>query len=137
MREGCCAVPLSEHEQRVLRQIERQLQQEKGFGRPLRVPADARDAARNAKRAALGFFVGLVALLGSFASSWVVGLVGFVIMLGAAAVFVQCLRRLAHERWGQPSGSDTGPSHDRRGRRPGERKWRPGWAAGQHDDEPS
>jgi len=130
-------VPLSEHEQRVLRQIERQLQQERGFGRSLRVPADAKEAARNAKRGVLGFVVGLVALLASFASSWVVGLIGFLIMLGAATVLVQSVRRLAQEHWGQGAGGSAAPPDDHPKRPSGERKWRPGWTAGQHDDEPS
>lgn len=121
----------------MLRQIERQLQQERGLGRPLRVPADTKEAVRNAKRAALGFVAGLVALLASFASSWVVGLIGFLVMLGAAAVLVQCVRRLAQERWGQGDGGGASPPDDHPRRPSGERKWRPGWTAGQHDDEPS
>ena len=130
-------MPLSEHEQRVLRQIERQLRQERSLGRPLWLPADPEQAARNAKWAALGFFVGLAALLASFASSWVIGLVGFLIMLASAALFVQCLRRLARQRWGQPDPAGADPSANPARRHSGERKWRPGWAGSQHDDEQS
>ena len=131
------ALPLSEHEQRVLRQIERQLQQEKGLARPLRVPANPEEAARKAKWAAGAFVAGLVALLASFASSWVIGLVGFLVMVGAAAVLAQCLRRLAQERWGSPSPPGASSPDSQTGRSRGERKWWPGWAPGQHDDEPN
>ena len=100
-------MPLSEHEQRILHQIERQFHQERGLARSLRVPADSREAARNAKRAAGGFVLGLVALSLSFAFSWVLALVGFVIMLATGVALVQCLRRLVRDRWGG-SGADRG-----------------------------
>ena len=100
-------MPLSEHEQRILHQIERQFHQERGLARSLRVPADSREAARNAKRAAAGFVVGLLALSLSFAFSWVLALVGFVIMLATGVALVQCLRRLVRDRWGG-SGADRG-----------------------------
>jgi hypothetical protein len=105
-------VPLSEHEQRILRQIERQLQHEHWLARFLKAPDDHRSAARNAKRASAGFVLGLLALSLSFASSWVVGLVGFVIMLASAVTLVQCLRRLAQERLSRlhsDHGDKTGP----------------------------
>jgi Protein of unknown function (DUF3040) len=127
-------VPLSENEQRVLRQIERQFQHEHWLARSLRVPEDARHAARNARRASLGFVLGLVALLLSFASSWVVGLIGFVIMLAAGVTLVQSVRRLVEDRWG-PAASPSSPGEgaDAVGGRPGRGvggqggRW---WAAG-------
>ncbi len=99
-------MPLSEHEQRILRQIERQLQQERGLGRALRMPADAREARRNARRASPVFVLGLILLSVSFATYWLVGLVGFLIMLGSAVTVVQSVRRLARERWGSSSGTN-------------------------------
>jgi hypothetical protein len=128
-------VPLSEHEQRILQQIERQFHQERGLARSLRVPADSREAARNAKRAAGGFFLGLLALSLSFAFSWILGLVGFVVMLATGVALVQSLRRLVRDRWGR-SGSDgfgggpevTGPEPwGGRLRRPAGGKW---WSVG-------
>lgn len=124
-------VPLSEHEQRMLRQIERQFQQERGLARPLRMPSDPREANRNAKRAALGFVIGLLALLISFASSWVVGVIGFVAMLASAVVLVQSLRRLAQERWSHPGEQPGAPAEGRTG--PGRQaggRWWPGWGGG-------
>jgi len=97
--EGFTTVPLSDHEQRILRQIERQFQQEHWLARALRVPQERDHAARNAKRASAGFVLGLVALLISFTSSWVVGLIGFVVMLACAATLVQSVRRLARDQF--------------------------------------
>jgi hypothetical protein len=103
-------VPLSEHEQRILRQIERQLQQERGLARSLRMPSDAQEARRNARRSAATFIVGLVLLSISFATYWVVGLVGFLIMLVSAVTLVQSVRRLAREHWGHPLGGQEADS---------------------------
>lgn len=96
--EGLTTVPLSDHEQRILRQIERQFQEQHWFSRSLRVPEEREQAARNAKRAAVGFVLGLVALLISFTSSWVVGLIGFIVMLACAVTLVQSVRRLARDQ---------------------------------------
>ena len=122
-------MPLSEHEQRVLRQIERQFQAERGLARPLRVPADPREASRNAKRAALGFVIGLLALLISFASSWVFGLIGFLAMLASAVVFVQSVRRLVQVHWGHSATPPSSPPEGRQRSGPGGRWW-PGWGGG-------
>lgn len=108
-------MPLSEHEQRVLRQIEHQFQAERGLVRSFEAPTVPADDARSAKRSAAGFVLGLLALLISFASSWVVGVVGFVVMVVCAVSFVQALRRvmaahiprLSPARPGAP-GSSTG-----------------------------
>jgi hypothetical protein len=78
-------LPLSDHEQRMLRQIERQLQHERGLARILRMPAGSREAARNARRASVGFIAGLLLLSIVFSSYWFIGLVGFFIMLISAA----------------------------------------------------
>ena len=105
-------MPLSEHEQRVLRQIERQFDQERGLVRSLGRPTDARHAVRNVRRSIAGLVLGLLALSLSFASSWVVGLIGFVIMLASAMTLVQSLRWLGRERWRQlvtEQGAKGGP----------------------------
>ncbi len=92
-------MPLSEHEQRMLRQIERQFEHEHGLARALRTPVDPHNALRTAKRAALGFLVGLICLLVSFASSWLVGVVGFLTMLVSTVKLVQSVRRLLEDHW--------------------------------------
>ena len=73
-------MPLSDHEQRMLRQIERQLQHERGLARILRMPADSREAARNARRASVAFVAGLLLLSIVFSSYWFIGLVGFILL---------------------------------------------------------
>ncbi|MDQ2725450.1 MAG: DUF3040 domain-containing protein, partial [Actinomycetota bacterium] len=50
--------------------------------------------ARNCKWAMLAFVLGLAVLLASFASSWILGVVGFVIMVVSAIVFTQNLRKM-------------------------------------------
>ncbi len=119
-------MPLSEHEQRILRQIERQFDQPRGLARAIGTPSDARQAVRNARWAAAWFVLGLVALSLSFVFSWVVGLVGFLVMLASALTFVRSVKFLARERlegtagaqgdralrpwWrGHPSRGGTGP----------------------------
>jgi membrane protein implicated in regulation of membrane protease activity len=74
------------------------------------MPTDAQEARRNARRSTAIFVVGLVLLLVSFATYWVVGLVGFVIMLVSAVALVQSVRRLARERWGHPLGGEEASS---------------------------
>jgi hypothetical protein len=96
------AVPLSEDEERILNEIEQ------GFYK--RDPESAkriggttlpRYLARNCRWAFLGFLGGLIILVVSFASSWVLGVVGFVVMTATAIVFVQNLRRMGRHRWQQ------------------------------------
>lgn len=109
-------MPLSEHEQRVLRQIERQFEAERGLARSFEAPSAPADEARSAKRSAAGFVLGLLALLISFASSWVVGVIGFVVMVVCAVRFVQAFRcvlaahiaELSSARPGQARGPARG-----------------------------
>jgi hypothetical protein len=84
----------------------------------LRVPAGSREAVRNAKRAACGFVVGLLALSLSFAFSWVLGLAGFVIMLATGVALVQSLRRLARDRWRRAGAERDGGGPEVVGREP-------------------
>ena len=94
----------------------------------------SREASRNAKRAAVGFVAGLIFLLISFASSWVVGLIGFLVMLASAVVLVQSVRRLVLEHLGRDV-SPPGPQTEEQGR-PGGNKWWPrGSAGGRREDD--
>ena len=95
-------MPLSEDEERILQEIEqgfykRDPQSAKRIG----ATTLSRYLARNCRWSLLGFLAGLVILLVSFASSWVLGLVGFVIMTAAAIVFVHNLRRMGRHGWQQ------------------------------------
>jgi hypothetical protein len=80
------------------------------LARSLRMPGNAHEARRNARRSAVTFIFGLVLLSISFATYWVVGLVGFVIMLVSAVTLVQSVRRLAREHWGHPLGGQEADS---------------------------
>lgn len=88
-------MPLSEDENRILNQIEQRLYAEDPASAE-RISATTlpRYLARNCGWAALGFVAGLVVLLVGFTTSWVLGLLGFVIMVGSAVVFVQNLRMM-------------------------------------------
>jgi predicted outer membrane lipoprotein len=95
-------VPLSEDEERILNEIER------GFYRhdPRSAKRNSgttlpRYLARNCRWALLGFIGGLIILLVSFASSWILGLVGFGVMTAMAIVFVQNMRRMGRHGWQQ------------------------------------
>jgi len=88
-------VPLNEHEERILHEIEQ------GFyahdpESARRIESTTLDAylARNCRWAAVGFVVGLIILLAAFASSWIVGVFGFVIMLASAVMLIQNLRKI-------------------------------------------
>ena len=95
------SVPLSEDEQRILQEIEQQL-----YASDPQLARQAsttvyRHAGRNLKWATLGFFVGLVFMVLTFASSTPLGIVGFLVMLGAALAFERNLRRMGKAGWRQ------------------------------------
>lgn len=98
-------MPLSDEEARLLHQLEQSLAAEDpDFASTLR---GSKQAARNRKVAVasgLGFFVGLVVLFSGalMAQTWL-GVVGFVIMLGTAYLFVQAWR-------GGLTGTDESPT---------------------------
>lgn len=115
------------------------------MARALRLPADEREARRNARRSVAVFVAGLVLLSVSFATYWVLGLVGFLVMLVSAVVLVQSVRRLARDHWGHPVreeevGNGREPLSGRGlwGRGPDGGRWwsgRGGRGPGQDDDD--
>jgi len=93
--EGESPVPLSEDEQRILSEIEQQLYQSD--------PALARDIAdttvythayRNLKWSLLGFVLGLVALILTLGTSYILAFGGFLVMLVSALAVERNARRL-------------------------------------------
>lgn len=97
-------MPLSEEEQRILHEIERQLlEQDPAFARQVSSVVAGRHAARNCKVAAFTFVVGLVFMLATFAASWVLGAAGFAVMFASAVAFERNLRRL-----GRPGATGSG-----------------------------
>jgi hypothetical protein len=89
-------VPLSEEEQRILHEIERSFYA--GDQAPGSSGASRLTDVRRLRLAALGFVGSLVLLLVGFASSFLVGAVAFLAMVGTGAMLVDGVRRLGGDR---------------------------------------
>lgn len=88
-------MPLSEDEQRILQEIEAQFYAtDPQLAQQVSETTLYRHAARSIKWAVLGFVVGFVVLVVSFASSLVLGFAGFLAMLGCAFVVERNVRKL-------------------------------------------
>jgi len=99
-------VPLSEDEQRILHEIEQQFyEHDPDFARDVERTSLFRHAGRNLKWAALGFFAGFALLVVSFASSLVLGFVGFLVMMACAFVFWGNLHKMGRAGLRQVSES--------------------------------
>jgi hypothetical protein len=87
-------VPLSEHEQRLFEQIERSLAEDPKFASAVRA-SDPRLHARRRLLVAAGVIVAGLALVvfGTVSKTPLIGVAGFVVMLGAAAFAMQSHRR--------------------------------------------
>ncbi len=107
-------MPLNENEQRILQEIEKRFHAEDPeSARRLGSTTLPGYLARNCRRAGLGFVVGLVILLVAFASSWILGVVGFLVMVVSAVVLIHNLHRMgrfgiqqihssaSHQRFGE------------------------------------
>ena len=102
-------MPLSEHEQRLLEQMERALYAEDPkFATALEGTGLRARTRRTVYLAAAGFVVGVALLMGGMVTKfWWVGVAGFVVMLGCAVVAVNAWRRaprlgIADPRTGAP-----------------------------------
>jgi hypothetical protein len=91
---GRSAVPLSEHEQRLFEQIERSLAEDPKFASAVRAN-DPRFHARRRLVVAAALFVAGIALLiyGVVSKVALLGVGGFVVMLGSVAFWMQSYRR--------------------------------------------
>ncbi len=99
-------MPLSEDEQRILQEIEQQLYaSDPQLVRDVTSTTVYRHAGRNLKWAAIGFVAGLVLMLATFASSVILGGVGFFAMLGSAILVERNLRRMGRAGWQALTGS--------------------------------
>jgi hypothetical protein len=95
-------MPLSEDEERILQEIARGFYaNDPNSARRIGRTTLPRYLARNCKWAAVGFLAGLAVLLVSFASSWYIGVFGFLVMLASGIVFTQNLRRMGQHGWRQ------------------------------------
>ena len=91
-----CDVPLSENEQRILRQIEQQLESDPTFSQ-----RGYRVSRRRSVLLVLGLIVGLAITIGGLAVNFVVAFAGFVMVLVMAIMLESELRLLGRERLGQ------------------------------------
>jgi Flp pilus assembly protein TadB len=89
-------VPLSEDEQRILRQIEQELEQDPTFSQ-----RGYRVSRRRSVLLGLGLILGFVITIGGLAVSFVVAFAGFVLVLVMAILLESEVRLLGRERLGQ------------------------------------
>ncbi len=88
-------VPLSEEEQRILQEIERNFyDSDPAFAREVSTTTLYRHAGRNLKWSAAGFFVGLAVLIIGFTESVFLGFFGFLVMVGCAFLFYVNLAKM-------------------------------------------
>ncbi len=98
-------MPLSEHEQRLLDQIERQLYaDDPKFASTVRAHDLKSHLGRRVKRFAALLVLGIVALVaGAVLPNVVVGVAGFLVMLAAGLVIARTLQRLSRGDSYQPN----------------------------------
>lgn len=88
-------VPLSENEQRILRQIEEELEQDPTFAQ-----RGYRVSRRRSAVLGLGLVLGLALTIGGLAVSFLVAFAGFVLVLVMAVMLESELRLLGRDRLG-------------------------------------
>ncbi len=99
-------MPLSEDEQRILREIEENLSATDP--RLVQQVSDTtiyRHAARVIRLSVIGFVVGFALLLLTFTSALWLGALGFVIMLGCLLVIERNVRKIGRAGWESLTGS--------------------------------
>lgn len=93
-------MPLSEHEQRILAELEESLSKaDPRFAKSVRETTVYVHSGRRVRWGIVGFIAGLVILLLTFSSSVAVGMVGVVIMFASAVLIERNARRLGRASW--------------------------------------
>src|ERR671915_2612957 len=93
--EGREAVPLSEDEQRILKEIEANLSAtDPALVQQVSETTLYRHASRTIKWAVIGFLAGLLLLIFTFTRALVLGVVGFLVMLGCLLVIERNVRKM-------------------------------------------
>ena len=93
-------MPLSDHEQRILAELEESLvQQDPEFAERVRTESVYRHAGRYCKWAAFTFVIGVAVLVAFYSRSVIVGFLGVVIMFASAVWFERNLRRMGKAGW--------------------------------------
>lgn len=99
-------MPLSEDEQRILHEMEQKLyEHDRAFADRVSTKSSRRQTPRSAKGWIVAFIAGFVLLVVAFGSSLLLGSLGFLIMLGAAVVYVHRVRESDSARFGGLKGS--------------------------------
>ncbi len=99
-------MPLNEHEERILHEIEQRFYaHDPESARRISSTTLPGYVARNCRWAAAGFIAGLIILLAAFASDWIVGVFGFLIMLACSVVLIQNLRKISRHGLEELRGS--------------------------------
>ena len=97
-------MPLTDAEQRLLSQIEQQLHEtDPALAKEVATTTVYTHSARNIKWSILGFIIGLVTIVLTLSVSFWLAFIGFVMMLAAALLFEQNLRRLGRAGMNQLS----------------------------------
>ena len=96
-------VPLSDHEQRILAELEESLvRQDPEFAERVRSETVYRHAGRYCKWAAVTFVLGVVILVAFDSKSVIAGFIGVVIMFASAVWFERNLRRMGRAGLARP-----------------------------------
>jgi hypothetical protein len=108
-------VPLSEHEQRLFEQIERSLAEDPKFASAVRSTDPRFHARRRIVVAGVAVVLGLAVLVfGVAGKNPLLGVAGFVVMLGGAALGIQAFRRGRHPELRVVGGSTSRQTGQRR-----------------------
>ncbi|MEZ5261316.1 MAG: DUF3040 domain-containing protein [Acidimicrobiia bacterium] len=98
-------MPLSEHEQRILQEIEAKLyESDPALAREVGSTTLFTHALRNIKWAALGFLGGMVLMVAALSTHWAIAFVGFLIMLLSALAVERNARKMGRAGWQQLTG---------------------------------
>ncbi|MHB1776359.1 MAG: DUF3040 domain-containing protein [Acidimicrobiales bacterium] len=93
-------MPLSEHEQRILAELEESLvRHDPDFAERVRSETVYRHAGRYCKWAAVTFVAGVAILVAFYSRSVLAGLFGVAVMFGSVVVFERNLRRMGKAGW--------------------------------------
>lgn len=102
-------MPLNEDEQRILEEIERRFYaHDPDSARRIGSTTLSAYLARNCRWSALGLVAGLIVVVVGFASSWVIGVFGFLIMVASAVALIQNLRKISRYQLEQVTRSWNG-----------------------------
>lgn len=93
----CWRMPLNDHEQKILEEIERQFRAEDpDLVRAATSLPLTRFAMRSVRLLIVGVVVGFLLMLATFSFNTIIALIGFVVMVGAATGLVQALKSSSH-----------------------------------------